>query len=66
VRVKFFLFDSERASGIVCKLRPPVKMIDFHGEVILYRFLTVLESEALLIIQLCFKLFKYIYTTVQM
>jgi hypothetical protein len=33
----FFLFDSEigseRVYGIMFKLRPPVKMFDFHGEV---------------------------------
>jgi hypothetical protein len=32
VRANFFLFDSERASGIVFNLRPPVKMVDFHCE----------------------------------
>jgi hypothetical protein len=26
-------FDSERASGIIFNIRPPVKMVDFHGEV---------------------------------
>jgi hypothetical protein len=25
-------FDSERASGFMFNVRPPVKMIDFHGE----------------------------------
>jgi hypothetical protein len=30
---KFFLFDSERASGIIFTLRLPVKMVGFHGEV---------------------------------
>jgi hypothetical protein len=36
VHVKFFLFDSERASGIMFILRLPVKMVDFQGEVTLY------------------------------
>jgi hypothetical protein len=54
VRAKFFLFDSERDSGIIFNCRPPVKMVDFHGEVI---FLSVFDGfrdifEALLVIQL--------------
>jgi hypothetical protein len=32
-RIKCFLFDSERASGIIFNRRPPIKMVDFHGEV---------------------------------
>jgi hypothetical protein len=34
VQTNFFLFDSERTSGIMFNSRPPVKMADFHGEVI--------------------------------
>jgi hypothetical protein len=33
VHTKFFLFDSERASGTVFNFRLPVKMVDFYGEV---------------------------------
>jgi hypothetical protein len=32
VHTKFFLFDSERASGMVFNRRPPVKMVDFHDD----------------------------------
>jgi hypothetical protein len=44
VRTKFFLFDSERASDIMFNRRPPVKMVDFHGEVTIYPFLTALKT----------------------
>jgi hypothetical protein len=30
--------------GIIFNLRLPVKTVDFHGEVTLYRFLTALET----------------------
>jgi hypothetical protein len=33
VRAYFFIFCSEQASGIIFNIRPPVKMVDFHGEV---------------------------------
>jgi hypothetical protein len=33
IYTNLFLFDSERASGIIFKRRPPVKMVDLHGEV---------------------------------
>jgi hypothetical protein len=31
--INFFLFDSEFDSGIMFNRRPPVKMVDFHGEI---------------------------------
>jgi hypothetical protein len=33
VYTKFFLFDSEQAADFVFNGRPPVEMVDFHGEV---------------------------------
>jgi hypothetical protein len=49
-------FDSEQASGIIFNRRPPVKMVDFHGEV---TFISVFDgirdvSEAQFITRLCF------------
>jgi hypothetical protein len=49
-------FDSERASGIIFTLRPPVKMVDFHSEV---TFISVFGGtrdifETLFIVQLYF------------
>jgi hypothetical protein len=55
----FFLFDSEfdseRASDIILNIRPPVKMVDFHGEV---TFILVFDGirgifETQFIMQLC-------------
>jgi hypothetical protein len=67
MRTNFFLFDSERASSIMFNLRPPIKMVDFHGEV---TFISVFNGirdifEAQFIIQLSFEQFKYTYITVQ-
>jgi hypothetical protein len=41
VRINLFLFDSERASGIMFNLRHPVKMVGFHGEV---TFISVFDA----------------------
>jgi hypothetical protein len=41
MRTNFFLFDSEQAYGIIFNHRPPVKMVDFHGEV---TFILVFDS----------------------
>jgi hypothetical protein len=60
VRTEFFYlilnFDFERASGIIFKHRPSVKMIDFHGEV---TFISVFDGvrdifEVWFITKLCF------------
>jgi hypothetical protein len=51
-----FLFDSGQASDIMFNCRPPVKMVDFHGEDTFTSGLDGIRDifEAQLVIQPCF------------